>query len=59
MRLVINQSVGYSRVELIPEVRVIFRYMLPKVTFDLLCTLYNLCIILTSESGKELYIKLL
>jgi len=31
IRLMINQSVGSCRVELIPEVRVIFCYMLPKV----------------------------
>ena len=45
VRLVINQSVGSCRVELIPEVGVIFRCVLPKVISDLLCTLYNLCIV--------------
>jgi len=40
-RLVINQSVGSCRVELIPEVGVILCCLLPKVISDLLCTLYN------------------
>jgi len=42
---VINQSVGSYRVELIPKVGVIFRCKLLKVISDLLCTLYNLCIV--------------
>jgi len=45
VRLVINQLVGSYRVELIPEVGVIFRYFLLKVISNLLCTLYNLCIV--------------
>jgi len=40
-RLVIIQSVGSCRVDLIPEVGVIFCCLLPKVISDLLCTLYN------------------
>jgi len=43
--LVINQSVGSCRVELIPEVGVIFRCLLLKVISNLICTLYNLCIV--------------
>jgi len=45
VRLVINQSVGSYRVELIPEVGVIFRCLLLKVISNLLCTLYNLCVV--------------
>ena len=44
-RLVINQLVGSCRVKLIPEVWSIFRCLLPKVISNLLCTLYNLCIV--------------
>jgi len=45
VRLVINQSVGSCIVELIPEVGVIFRCLLPKVISNFLCTLHNLCIV--------------
>ena len=45
-RLVINQSVGSCRVELIPKVGVIFHCLLLKVISNLLCTLYNIfCIV--------------
>jgi len=44
-RLVINLSVGSCRVELIPEVGVIFHCLLFKVISNLICTLYNLCIV--------------
>jgi len=40
-RLVLNQSVGSCRVELIPEVGVIFRCLRLKVISNLICTLYN------------------
>ena len=44
-RPVINQSVRSYGVKLIPEVGVIFRGLLLKVISDLLCMLYNLCIV--------------
>jgi len=43
--LVINSQFGSYRVELIPEVGIIFCCLLLKVVSDLLCTLYNLCIV--------------